>query len=174
MTGWAAAGRCRRPGRPAGERGRQRSLAHGRPVVRHDSARTEDGSIGLLMAVLASAMIAFAGLVIDGGAALAARQLAADVAQQAARAGADALDYSTLRQNAPGGLRADPAAAAAAAQRVLAAAEATGQVQVAGTTVTVTARIEASTVVLSAFGLNDLSQSASWSADALEGVDSGG
>lgn len=137
-------------------------------------AAGDRGSVGLFMAVLATAMLMMAGLVIDGGTALAARQRAADVAQQAARAGADALDYSSLRQGAPAGLRADPAAAVDAAQRMLQAAAATGEVSVAGSTVTVTAHVAAATQILSAVGLTDISQSATWSAEALEGVDSAG
>lgn len=138
------------------------------------AAGGDRGSVGLFMAVLATAMLMMAGLVIDGGTALAARQRAADVAQQAARAGADALDYSSLRQGDPAGLRADPAAAVDAAQRMLQAAAATGEVSVAGSTVTVTAHVAAATQILSAVGLTDISQSATWSAEALEGVDSAG
>ena len=49
------------------------------------------------------ALFALAGLVLDGGAALTAHGRAADVAQQAARAGADALDGASLRARPPPG-----------------------------------------------------------------------
>ena len=85
------------------------------------------------------ALVLLAGLVLDGGAALTAHGTAADTAQQAARAGADALDDTSLRTTTPARLTTNPGAARAAAQAVLAAADVTGDVTVIGTTVTVTA-----------------------------------
>jgi len=126
------------------------------------------GSISLWFAITALAAFAMAGLVIDGGQALATREQAADVATQAARAGANALDPQSLRE-LPDHLAADPQAAQQAAQRVLETANATGEVTVAGSTVTVTAHLARSTVVLSAFGLNDISQSATATATTVFG-----
>lgn len=57
----------------------------------------ERGSMALFVAVFAPAMIFLAGLVIDGGAALEARQRATDIAEQAARAGAGQCDVALLR-----------------------------------------------------------------------------
>jgi Flp pilus assembly protein TadG len=59
--------------------------------------RGDRGSAALFVAVFAPAMIFMAGLVIDGGAALEARQRAADIAEQAARAGANQCDVALLR-----------------------------------------------------------------------------
>jgi len=55
------------------------------------------GSAALFVAVFAPAMIFMAGLVIDGGGALEARQRAADMAEQAARAAANDCDPALLR-----------------------------------------------------------------------------
>jgi hypothetical protein len=57
----------------------------------------ERGSAALFVAIFAPAMIFMAGLVIDGGAALEARQRASDIAEQAARAGAGQCDVALLR-----------------------------------------------------------------------------
>jgi Flp pilus assembly protein TadG len=119
------------------------------------------------MVLFTVALFAMAGLVIDGGAALAARGRAADLAQQASRAGADALSPASVHGTSPAALRIDPAAARAAADRVLSLAGASGQVQVSGLTVVVTARVPRTSVILSAFGVSDLTGVAAASATIL-------
>ena len=89
---------------------------------------TDRGSVTAYLLVTMVALFALAGLVLDGGAALAAHGRAADIAQQAARAGADALDETSLRSATPAGFTANPAAARSAADRVLTAAGVTGDV----------------------------------------------
>jgi Putative Flp pilus-assembly TadE/G-like len=59
--------------------------------------RADRGSTALFVAVFAPAIIFMAGLVIDGGAALEAKQRAADIAEQAARAAAGQCDVAKLR-----------------------------------------------------------------------------
>lgn len=59
--------------------------------------RGDRGSAALFVALFAPAMIFLAGLVIDGGAALEARQRAADVAEQAARAAGSQCNVALLR-----------------------------------------------------------------------------
>ena len=122
------------------------------------------------MLVMVVVLFAFAGLVLDGGAALTARGQAADTAQQAARAGADALDSGSLRS---GALQADPSAAAAAARAVLSAAGVDGQVEVAGSQVTVTAHVSRPTAILSMVGVSEVSGSATYSAFPLHGTTTG-
>lgn len=58
---------------------------------------SDRGSAALFVAIFAPAMIFLAGLVIDGGAALEAKQRAADSAEQAARAAAGQCDVALLR-----------------------------------------------------------------------------
>jgi len=135
---------------------------------------SDRGSVALFMALFAVALIAFAGLVIDGGAALAAREHAHDVAAQAARAGGDALSPASLHATNPGDLAIDPAAAQAAAQRYLRLMQATGTITVTGHDVTVTAHVPRRTVILSAFGIHDISGTATATATVLHGGTTGG
>ena len=94
-----------RPGpRPAG--GWRRSVERRR-------GGAERGSTALFVAVFAPAMIFMAGLVIDGGAALEARQRAADIAEQAARAGANQCDVAILRSQGECQITDESAVAAA-------------------------------------------------------------
>lgn len=132
------------------------------------AAGGDRGSIALWFAVIAIAALAMAGLVVDGGAALATRERAADLATQAARAGANALYPASLR-GAPEGLRPDPYAAQAAANRVLNTAGATGTVSVAGNDVVVQVTVHKRTAILSAVGLSDISQTSSATATSLYG-----
>ncbi|HVV76296.1 MAG TPA: pilus assembly protein TadG-related protein [Mycobacteriales bacterium] len=133
---------------------------------------TDRGSISLYFAITALAALVMAGFVVDGGAALATRERAADLATQAARAGATALTPTSLR-GTPTDLQADPTAATQAAQAILNDAGATGQVTVSGDTVTVTAHLPRHTVILSAVGLTNISQTATASATAVIGTATG-
>jgi Flp pilus assembly protein TadG len=139
------------------------------PARRDRACGTDRGSVSLYFAIVTIAALVMAGLVLDGGAALATRERAADLATQAARAGADALTPSSLR-DLPTDLVADPASATRAADAVLADGGATGQVAVSGDTVTVTAHVPRRTVILSAVGLTDISQTATASATAIVGT----
>lgn len=130
--------------------------------------------MSLVLAVLMVGMLMMAGLVIDGGAAIAAREHATDVAQQAARAGADALSPDSLRTGTPAGLRTDPVAATAAADRVLSAAGITGEETVSGDTVTVTAHVRRRTAILSAVGISNADGSGTASATVVHGTATGG
>lgn len=139
-------------------------------VLRREGDR---GSITGYLVVITFALFALAGLVLDGGAALTARGLAADVAQQAARAGADALDVTSLRTGTPAGLTANPAAARAAAQAVLSAAGVRGEVTVTGSQVTVSARASKPTAILAIVGVDEVGGSATATAIPLHGTTTG-
>lgn len=153
-----------------------------RPVIRWSLAARllrpgESGDAGFVsfyVVVITMGLLAMAGLVIDGGNALAARQQAADVSQQAARAGADALSASSLRGADPAQLSATPAGAAAAADRVLAAGGVTGAVRVDGDVVRVSVSVHTRTSILSAVGLNQVSGHATSTATAIRGTTTGG
>jgi Flp pilus assembly protein TadG len=126
------------------------ALTHRLGRMDHDADR---GSITAYVLIMTVALVVLAGLVLDGGAALTAHGRAADTAQQAARAGADALDETSLRAGTPAGLTANPAAARAAAAAVLAAADITGDITVTGASVTVTARASNPTAILAIVGI---------------------
>jgi Flp pilus assembly protein TadG len=130
---------------------------------------TDEGSATLFVVVIATALLAMAGLVIDGGYALAARQEAGGTAEQAARAGADAISRDTLRSGGP--VRLDPAAAIAAAQSILAATGHTGTATVQGDAVTVTVQITRRTAVLSVIGIDTVSSTSTATAVGLTGID---
>ena len=57
------------------------------------------GQVTVFVVIFMIALIGLAGLVIDGGVALAARRRAIDEAQAAARAGAEALDEAVYRSS---------------------------------------------------------------------------
>lgn len=147
-------------------------------VTRIRQVRIDDpdrGSAALWLALTMVALLAFAGLVLDGGVALAARGQAADVAQEAARAGADALTPSTVFSGGGvGDLGAQEAAATVAAHNVLVAAGVTGDVVVTAKSVTVTAHASKHTEILSAIGINEVSGTASSTAVPLLGTTTAG
>ena len=131
------------------------------------------GSVGVYVVVVALGLLVAAGLVLDGGAAFAARGAAATAAQQAARAGADALDPASLRNPSPTGLAVDASAARSAANRVLAAAGATGTVTVSGSAVTVTARVDRPSYLLAAVGVDRVGGTGTFTAVPLHGTTTG-
>lgn len=106
----------------------------------------ERGSVSILIAVLGVSFLVVAGLAIDGGRKLGALSEARDLADSAARAGAQAIDLA--HYNATGVVRLDPTAASSAANRYLAATGHTGTVNVSGNTVTVTVALEVATRIL--------------------------
>ena len=138
------------------------------------SADAERGAVMFWVIPVMLGLVAMAGLVVDGGNAIAARQHAADLAQQAARAGADALSPDSLHAAEPPQLTADPGAATTAAGKVLAAGGVAGNVTVDGDSVTVSVTVHQQTQVLSAFGLSAVSGSATSTATALHGTTTGG
>jgi Flp pilus assembly protein TadG len=132
----------------------------------HGSAE-ELGSFTVFAAVLALALFALLGLVIDGGRAVAAQSNAAGEAEQAARIGAGQISVEAIRS---GTLEIDPASATAAAQRYLRTAGSSGVITVAGQTVTVEIRSAEPTVVLGIIGVRQIGISASASATNVHGV----
>ena len=104
---------------------------------------SERGSVSVMVAVLGIAFLMVAGLALDGGRKLGALSEARDIADNAARAGAQAVDPSTYRETGTPTL--DPAAATAAANAYLAAVGHTGTIIVEGETVTVTVGLTVTT-----------------------------
>ena len=93
------------------------------------------GAVTTWFVVMTIPMLLMAGLVFDGGRVLSERRESLDVAQNAARAGAQAVDLTALRS---GGLEVSAADAETAANSYLSANGFTGLVSVIGDTVTVT------------------------------------
>ncbi len=128
---------------------------------------TESGMVTAFTVIFTLALLLMAGLVLDGGLALAAKVQAIDDAQAAARAGAQAIDIPTYR--ASGKITLDPAQATADAQRYLAAAGHTGTVSVNGEQVTVTVTITQATQILSLAGIDHLTETGTGTATAEQG-----
>ena len=127
----------------------------------------DQGSITAFVALMMVAILALAGLVVDGGSDLSAHQSAVDEAEQAARAGAGALSVEALRS---GSLQLDAAQAVTAAEQFTAAAGHPGTATVSGGTVTVAVRYRVRTQILGIIGISTLPVSASASAVNIQGV----
>jgi hypothetical protein len=69
--------------------------------------RGDRGTLSLFVVLFTPVVVLLAGLLVDGGIAINARERAADVAQQAARAGANDLNVAALRS---GTVELDPGA----------------------------------------------------------------
>ena len=139
--------------------------ALGRRRSRLDDA--ESGMVTAFVVIFTLALVLMAGLVLDGGLALAAKVQAIDDAQAAARAGAQAIDIPTYR--ASGQITLDPAQATADAERYLAAAGHTGTVSVNGEQVTVTVTITQPTQILDLAGIGHLIETGTGTATAEQG-----
>jgi len=134
------------------------------------STRNEEGSVSAFLVVVLIGLLALLGLVVDGGRALVAHQEAVDVAEQAARAGADALSVGGLRD---GVVRMDATRARMAAEGYLRQAGLNGQVSIQGEWVKVSVTREMRTLLLGIVGLSRIKVVATGRARDVEGITSG-
>nr|WP_212827271.1 pilus assembly protein TadG-related protein [Polymorphospora rubra] len=118
--------------------------------------------------VMTVALLAVAGLVLDAGLALTEKVRALDIAQAAARAGAQELDLYQYRTRDVAEL--DPNRAATAARAWLASAGVDGEATATTNTVTVTVRRTSRTQLLQIVGVRQLAVSATATATAVQGV----
>ncbi len=130
----------------------------------------ESGSLSAFVVVIFPALFVLVGLVIDGGAAVAAQRAATAEVEQAARAGAGQLAASELRN---GSVIVSPQGAVAAAEAYAARAGYIATVTVAGPTVTVRTTVHQPTVILSMVGIRWITVSAIASATDVHGVTRG-
>ena len=143
--------------------------AVGRWLIRRAGGRPDSGRVTAFAVLFCTALLAVAGLVLDGGLAISARVQALDLAQAAARAGAQQLDLRVYRTT--GVAQLDPGRAAQAARDWLAEAGANGQVIEATTDhVTVIVYRTQPTQLLHLVGVGELHVSATASATAVQGV----
>jgi Flp pilus assembly protein TadG len=164
--------RMSRPSQPP--RARLRGRGERARAGRHDHER---GSITLMLAALSVALIALAGIVIDGGAKLRAAENADAVAQEAARAGAGIVNQSTAYST--GTFIVDQSQAIAAARAYLAAAANAyqpvgglhGTVAAHGRdSIRVTVTVSEPTSVLSIIGIDSMSSTGAATAALVTGV----
>lgn len=125
----------------------------------------ERGSVSASVVALVTAFLVFAGLLLDGGLALAMKVRALGEAQESARAGAQQIDLAALR--ATGVIELLPEKAATAAHSHLAVSGHAGAVAVANNTVTVTVTIARPTVLLGLVGVASITVTASGKAEPL-------
>lgn len=139
-------------------------------VLRWAHARTggDSGQVTAFATVMTIALLLVAGLVLDAGLALSVKVRALDVAQSAARAGAQELDLVKYRTSNVAEL--DPNRAASAARAWLASAGFTGSASATTQTVTVTVHGTSRTQLLQLVGVRQLHVSASANATAVQGV----
>ena len=109
------------------------------------SAR-EKGAISTFMAVIAFALLMSAGLAVDGGRKVNALREASHLADNAARAGAQAVDLDTLRST--GQLRLLPDQATTQVDQYLDRLGHTAQVSITGDTISVTVSITVNPILL--------------------------
>lgn len=120
------------------------------------------------MAIIgALVVLILGGLVLDEGLAMADRVRLLDVAQGAARSGAQAVDLAVYR--ATGQVRLNPALAAANARRFLSSAGIAGTATASATAVTVTVHGIRRTQLLKLVGVTSIPVAASATATAATG-----
>lgn len=128
--------------------------------------REESGAAAVFVIGLTLVMLACAGLVLDGGNALNARMRLADNVEQAARAGAQAIDVPHLRQY--GEVRLDDAAAEARARAFISSFGYTDvSVDVTEGEITISAKDTVPTDLLSLIGIQRFDVSASATSEAV-------
>jgi Flp pilus assembly protein TadG len=137
----------------------------------------ERGSITLMLAALSVALIALAGIVIDGGVKLRAAENADAIAQEAARAGAGIVNQSTAYST--GTFVVDQSQAITAARAYLTAAahggmangSLRGAVAAQGRdSIRVTVTVTEPTSVLSIIGIDSMSSTGAATASLVTGV----
>jgi Flp pilus assembly protein TadG len=133
------------------------------------ASERDRGSLTLMLAVLMVALLALAGLVIDGGRKLNQSASAYAIAQEAARAGAGMVDRSAAYRS--GTFRVDQGQALAAARAYLASAGYSGSVSADGTqNIRVTITVTSQTLVLSLIGIDTMTSTGSAVASLVTGV----
>lgn len=128
----------------------------------------DEGSVSAFVVIFVTALLAMAGLALDGGLALGAKVEANGQAEAAARAGAQAIDLAAYRSN--GTLSLEPNQAIASAQSYLASVGASGTVTVSGDTVSVTITARHPTQLLGLVGISELQVHGVGSAHPQHGV----
>ncbi|WP_435602862.1 pilus assembly protein TadG-related protein [Streptomyces sp. bgisy130] len=143
---------------------KQRLRAH-LARVRAGFAKGDDrGEVTAFVIGVVAALWLFAGIVVDGGLALAGKARALDVAQEAARSGAQQLDIGHLRHHED--VRLVRADATHAARAYVASSGDSGNASVKGNAVTVQVTHRYHTQIFQLIGLRTLTLHASGTAHA--------
>ena len=135
--------------------------------LRRDRGDRERGSITALVVVFAAMFIILGGLVYDAGRAMAAKTIAIDEAQQAARTAAQALNADDLRNNV---LATTPGQAIADAEAYIASCGATGTVTINGDQITVEVTRHQPASILELVGVAEITVTGTASAQIEQGI----
>jgi Flp pilus assembly protein TadG len=130
---------------------------------------SERGSATIFVVGFAVVLFAGAGLAIDGGRAINARDKATDIAEQAARAGAGQLDENSLRK-VDGTVVLDQAAARARASSFVAATRFVPTTTTTDTSVTVHVSATYRTALLGIIGITSIDVSGNATASPSTGT----
>lgn len=134
--------------------------------------RDETGAVTAFVTIFAVALLFVAGLVIDGGYVLAARRTAIDEADAAARAGAQAVSSSTLRQT-NGPVMIDEAVARQRVETYLQSTGHAGTVTVTGDVVSVDVTFTRKMTLLGIAGLGPVTVHGHGQARSIRGITQG-
>lgn len=129
----------------------------------------EEGTVTVFVVGFMLALLVVAGLVIDGGNVLAARREAANVAESAARAGAQGININAARTSR--GVELDPAAAEARADSYLTQTGYRGRASVQEDEVLVEVTITQRTFLLGLAGIASVTVHGRGDAQAVRAVD---
>lgn len=141
-------------------------LAHLMRVRRRDR-----GAASIFVLGMAVVLFGVAGLAVDGGTVINEKDKAHDVAEQAARAGANQIALGPLRDQGVVTLDSDAARNAAASFVTgTSAYQLDGAPIVAGNTVTVSVRKVVTTSILSIVGINEITIDGSATASPVTGI----
>lgn len=144
------------------------------PAYRNAVAEPDRGTVAMFTTIFALFVIVLAGLLVDGGLAIHARQRAADIAEEAARAAADDVDLDVLRSTGRARITDGRGACLRADRLVRAYPEVTGQPRCqieGGRTVRVVVRIKVRLQLLSIVpGFSDFTLTSAASAHPQEGA----
>ncbi|WP_199550354.1 TadE/TadG family type IV pilus assembly protein [Streptomyces sp. N35] len=136
-------------------------------TARLRAARDDDrGQVLAFVVIVLAGLWLFVGIVVDGGLALSAKVRAMDVAQEAARTGAQQIDLEELRRHERVQLVAGRAKSEAGAY--VAAAGSTGTVAVKSNEITVHVTHRQRTQVLQLIGIRNLTVTAEATAQAQQ------
>lgn len=130
--------------------------------------RGEGGTATAFVAVFTVALLAVAGLVVDGGYLLAGRRAAFDLAEAAARAGAQGVDQDALLTGGALTIREDDAHRLVA--DYLARSGTDGTAEVSGDTVTVKVQVPQRLSILGLMGVGPVVIEASGTAHSVQAV----
>ena len=130
--------------------------------------RDERGSVTVFVTIMTVALILMAGLVVDGGQVLNARRKAANIAESAARAGAQELDEDAARRDGSSVL--DVRRAVDRSQAFLVANGYHGNVSSTADRVTVDVQIRQPLLILGIGGLADMTVNGTGAATPLRGI----